>query len=795
MITARLIPNLIAWRRSLVGGKVLGRCTACGLAFDGPEKYAGKTVACPKCKAPVVMPGAPAADAPSHASSNSNLASAKPPAKPAIKRPAETSHETPSTITSVLAKPAPPAARAPARGGGEKAGGTEKTSVAPRGRKTGTGLNPLVALAAGGGLVLVLVVVSAAYFISGLLMNLDTEVASSHAGEGAADSQKDSTPNKAEGQSDTAKPDAQSSSWNVFVLDISDRERDEVQVTIDGLPRKIPNLGPVSFELPAGSHQLQLTRPGFEPIGHSFTLANSAIERFTPQWQRPGAGPVTPPTTGGGQLSFADWLQDFEAAKRRAQAEGKDILVSFNGTDWSGWCVRLMYEVLFQREFRDRIEHDFVLVHIDTPRQAAARGKVENAARNAALVERFGVSGFPTVFLTDSQGQVYAETGYVEGGVAPFLAEVNKLRERRGVRDRLFAAVDAAQGQERIKAAEEAVAWLEENDVAQHYGTKLAAWLTLALEQDPNNEQGQLEVFFEIDWYARIANADRADLSVMKPILNRLTNFNNNHKFRDGDRGARLNLIAASFCKLHDDLAAAKTFADAGLACGPQDEELLATLTAATRALASGDILGSGTGFVIAGGGYILTNHHVIEGDGKPFVRIAGKEQPAQAKIVAVDKQLDIALLQVNDPQLVPLTPLSINTFELGRGADVAVFGYPLGDDIGTGLKLTTGIVSALPDAANDGMVLLDCTVNPGNSGGPLCDAGGRVIGMVTAKTGGFGVDSYGMARPADKLEPFLKRHIPGYAGAPAAEPPDTPAWGKIDRAVSGSVLMIVMKK
>jgi hypothetical protein len=262
-----------------------------------------------------------------------------------------------------------------------------------------------------------------------------------------------------------------------------------------------------------------------------------------------------------------------------------------------------MYEVFFQQEFRDRIEEDFVLVQIDSPRTAEARGKVHDLRRNEALIARFGVRGFPTVILTDGKGQAYAQTGYVEGGVGAFLHEIEQLKQSRDERDRIFAAVETAQGAERLAAAEKALEWMKDNEVLQHYGPTLSEWLTAALAQDPQNEQGQLEVFFEMDWYGRITVADRTKFGELKPILDRLTNFNNKYEFRDGDRGARLNLIAAGICKLHEDVALAKTFADAGLACEPEDAELLATLKAAARALAGGDILGSGTGFVIAAGG------------------------------------------------------------------------------------------------------------------------------------------------------------------------------------------------
>ena len=143
-------------------------------------------------------------------------------------------------------------------------------------------------------------------------------------------------------------------------------------------------------------------------------------------------------------------------------------------------------------------------------------------------------------------------------------------------------------------------------------------------------------------------------------------------------------------------------------------------------------------------------------------------------------------------PSGVRFTPLEFDTKPVGRGAPVAVFGYPLGDAVGSGLKLTTGIVSALPDDRTEGMLLLDCTVNPGNSGGPLCNRHGYCIGMVTAKSGSSqNVDSYGMARPAAELEKFALAKIPNYRAATRHSTRKL-EWHEVDEKVSASVLMVL---
>ncbi|MCA9270950.1 MAG: trypsin-like peptidase domain-containing protein, partial [Planctomycetales bacterium] len=587
-------------------------------------------------------------------------------------------------------------------------------------------------------------------------------------------------------------------SWNVFVLDLSDRERSEVQVQIDGQAYPVPPLGPVSFALAAGDHTAQLTRPGFDSIDYAFRLGDNALESYRPRWQMAGGAigslPPAATTVGSGHLGMDDWQQDLALAKALAAREGKDLFIAFNGSDWCGWCVRLINEVLTQPEFRREIEEDFVLVSIDSPRGRDAARRVQDMARNERMVEQYGVSGFPTIILADSAGQPYATGGFVAGGVGPFLASVQQMRSERSRRDALFAAVQSSTGKARIAAGEKALEWLKDQGALLLYAPTLRGWLDLARRDDPRNEAGELEVFFEMHWMAGIASVDRADLGKLRPLTKQLSDFNRDCKFRDADRGGRLNFVAAAFLSLHEEFDSALQFAEAGLSCRPDDAELVAKLQRVKMALQNSDVIGSGTGFLIAEGGYILTNFHVIE-EGTPYVRVPGEKEPVRANVIAKDQRNDIALLRLQDPRVAPPQLVAISTAAVGRGAPVGVFGYPLSDAVGAGIKLTTGVVSALPDSANEGMLLLDCRVNPGNSGGPLCDSSGQVIGMVTAKSDvGFGVDSYGMAQPAAKLQAFLSAHLPEVKIN--SSPPDRRMqWDEVDRQVSGAVLMIVMKK
>jgi S1-C subfamily serine protease len=142
--------------------------------------------------------------------------------------------------------------------------------------------------------------------------------------------------------------------------------------------------------------------------------------------------------------------------------------------------------------------------------------------------------------------------------------------------------------------------------------------------------------------------------------------------------------------------------------------------------------LGTGSGFVIDTQGHILTNYHVVEGAEEVHVTFSGRE-PVVAKVVGVDPSTDIALLKVDLPARA-LTPLPLGSSEdVEVGDDVVAIGNPFGLD----RTITKGIVSALQreiTAPNgfeiDEVIQTDAAINHGNSGGPLLDARGDVIGV-----------------------------------------------------------------
>jgi len=139
----------------------------------------------------------------------------------------------------------------------------------------------------------------------------------------------------------------------------------------------------------------------------------------------------------------------------------------------------------------------------------------------------------------------------------------------------------------------------------------------------------------------------------------------------------------------------------------------------------------SGTGFVVADG-RVLTNRHVIRECGRVVARNAtGARLPA--RVLASDGERDLALLAVA-PAIGP--PLSFRDAPpVRRGENVITYGFPLSGLLSSGPSLTTGNISALAGIRDDpGNFQISAAVQPGNSGGPLFDSRGNVIGVVVSK-------------------------------------------------------------
>jgi putative serine protease PepD len=171
----------------------------------------------------------------------------------------------------------------------------------------------------------------------------------------------------------------------------------------------------------------------------------------------------------------------------------------------------------------------------------------------------------------------------------------------------------------------------------------------------------------------------------------------------------------------------------------------------------------TGSGFVVSKDGYIVTNDHVVDGATSVQVMVGTSKQRHDAQVVGVDPSRDLALLKID--------ATGLKTLSLGDSSKVGVGDatYAIGNPFGLDNTLTTGIVSALnrslqsPNGATiAGAIQTDAALNPGNSGGPLLDSAGQVIGVnsqiETGNQGGGegGNVGIGFAIPANTVKSFV---------------------------------------
>jgi len=148
---------------------------------------------------------------------------------------------------------------------------------------------------------------------------------------------------------------------------------------------------------------------------------------------------------------------------------------------------------------------------------------------------------------------------------------------------------------------------------------------------------------------------------------------------------------------------------------------------------------GLGSGFIISADGYILTNAHVVAGADEVNVRLADSKTEYKGKVVGTDARTDVALLKIEASGLPTATLGDSNQLQVGEW--VAAIGSPFGFDN----TITAGIVSAkgrsFPNESFVPFIQTDVAVNPGNSGGPLLNMKGEVVGinsMIYSRTGGY---------------------------------------------------------
>jgi S1-C subfamily serine protease len=186
----------------------------------------------------------------------------------------------------------------------------------------------------------------------------------------------------------------------------------------------------------------------------------------------------------------------------------------------------------------------------------------------------------------------------------------------------------------------------------------------------------------------------------------------------------------------------------------------------------------SGTGFVIDASGHIITNNHVIDGCVGDIKGNLTGGAPAVLRVVSKDSANDMALLQGPADTFKSFARIRDRSIRSGDG--VTAIGFPFHGLLTSDFTVTTGIVSSLSGIKNDSRMLqISAAVQPGNSGGPLIDSSGRIVGIVSEKLNVLGVlrvtgaipENINFAIKTGAIRDFLDNSVVAYeTAAPGAE-------------------------
>ena len=167
---------------------------------------------------------------------------------------------------------------------------------------------------------------------------------------------------------------------------------------------------------------------------------------------------------------------------------------------------------------------------------------------------------------------------------------------------------------------------------------------------------------------------------------------------------------------------------------------------------------GQGSGFILDKAGHVLTNYHVVAGANRGIEVMLWNKRRYEAKVVGVDRVHDLALLQIDAPNLQPVTLADSSNLQVGQKV------YAIGNPFGLSGTMTRGIISSIRSIRNsDGApiedaIQTDAAINPGNSGGPLLNSSGDVIGINTmiASNGADQSSGIGFAIPINTAKAVL---------------------------------------
>jgi S1-C subfamily serine protease len=175
----------------------------------------------------------------------------------------------------------------------------------------------------------------------------------------------------------------------------------------------------------------------------------------------------------------------------------------------------------------------------------------------------------------------------------------------------------------------------------------------------------------------------------------------------------------------------------------------------------------SGSGFIFTKDGYLLTNNHVIDfpSDSQMGIILATGES-YRGILIAVDKAKDLAIIKIVSSRIdFPFVELgSVDDVTIGK--PVMAVGFPIGLELSGPTTFTSGIVSTIRDVNGFRNIQTDAALNSGNSGGPLVDLDGKVVGICTSKvlSASSSVEGIGLALVVDEAKAFIQQSQTNWA-------------------------------
>ena len=195
------------------------------------------------------------------------------------------------------------------------------------------------------------------------------------------------------------------------------------------------------------------------------------------------------------------WTSDFAAAKAKAKAEKKSLLVDFTGSDWCVWCKSSMPRFSTRIFSKPKRPKQFVLVELDYPHAKKLPDEVE--AQNKKLAKDYKIHGYPTVLLLDAEGQLIAHTGYQPGGPEKYMAQLGDFSKTyEGVLE-MRQALETTQGLDRAKLLDQLVAAYDKLD---NPVDDVPAWSKEIVALDADNKAGLKSKY---EFRIVLAEADR----------------------------------------------------------------------------------------------------------------------------------------------------------------------------------------------------------------------------------------------------------------------------------------------